>query len=137
MARRQSSGKTVYVDGLEELLAQLDGLKNVEELMGPGRQKAAEITQAAIKEEAAPHRRTGKLDQSIQINPDALNKRPKNITFVAVNHSVAPHAHLVEFGARGGQMPADPFFSRGYQKSRSAALDALMADAKAAVDKAL
>lgn len=30
--------------------------------------------------------------------------------FVAIDYSVAPHAHLVEFGARGGKMPMQPFF---------------------------
>ena len=30
--------------------------------------------------------------------------------FCAIDYSIAPHAHLVEFGARGGKMPATPFF---------------------------
>ena len=129
-------GKAIKVEGLDELIKQLGGLKQVEGLMQPGRMKAAQIVQSAIEAEA-PRGPTGNLKRSIEINPSVLSKRSKNLTFVAINHKVAPHAHLVEFGARGGNMPENAFFTRGYRKSRSSGADALMADAKAAIDKAL
>lgn len=133
MAKR---GKKIYVQGLDELVKQLDGLKNVEEKLAPGRMKAAEIVRSAIEGEA-PLGPTGNLKRGIQINPATLTKKPKNIEFVATNHKIAPHAHLVEFGARGGEMPANAFFTRGYRKSRKAAADALAADVPAAIDKVL
>lgn len=37
---------------------------------------------------------------------------------VAIDYSIAPHAHLVEFGARGGQMPAQPFFRPAIDSNR-------------------
>jgi HK97 gp10 family phage protein len=38
--------------------------------------------------------------------------------FAAIDYRIAPHAHLVEFGARGGQMPADPFFRPAIDSNR-------------------
>lgn len=131
-----SRSKKIVVEGLDDLVKQLDGLKNVEEKLELGREKAAEIVRAAIEAEA-PLGPTGNLKRSIQVNPGTLTKRPKNITFVATNYKIAPHSHLVEFGARGGNMPKNPFFSRGYRKSRGAAADALAAAVQPAIDKSI
>lgn len=39
-------------------------------------------------------------------------------SIAAIDRRKAPHAHLVEFGARGGQMPAQPFFRPGWDRGR-------------------
>jgi HK97 gp10 family phage protein len=39
----------------------------------------------------------------------AYGDERKADVLVGVNHRIAPHSHLVEFGARGGEMPAQPF----------------------------
>jgi HK97 gp10 family phage protein len=44
-------------------------------------------------------------------------------TISAIDRKIAPHAHLVEFGARGGQMPAQPFFRPAWDAKRKAALE--------------
>lgn len=44
-------------------------------------------------------------------------------SIAAIDRKKAPHAHLVEFGARGGQMPAQPFFRPAWDAKRKAALE--------------
>lgn len=127
--------KQLQVEGVEELIKQLGGLKQLGAAMAPARMAAAEYVQGILKQEAPVD--DGDLRDGIEINPSVLSKRGKNTTLVAANHRKAPHAHLVEFGARGGQMPANPFFSRGYLKSRGGAQGILAAGAKAAADRAI
>jgi hypothetical protein len=48
----------------------------------------AEKAKAVLREEYAPHRRTGQLDASVQII-DAVNSDGINVPFVAVTHPAA------------------------------------------------
>ena len=50
--------------------------------------------------------RTGKLRSAIFA---AYGDERKSDVLVGVNHRIAPHAHLVEFGSRGGKQPAQPY----------------------------
>jgi len=127
--------KDVTIEGLDELQQQLTNLKGMSRYMGPARAKAGRLVKAAIKGEA-PLGPTGNLKNSIKVNPKRLKKN-KGIVLVAVDYDVGPHAHLVEFGARGGEMPANPFFTRGYRQSKDAAMGALEAGASKAVDQAI
>lgn len=52
----------------------------------------------------------GSLRRSIVAKTFKGESKEAPAAFVAIDYSIAPHAHLVEFGARGGQMPAQPFF---------------------------
>lgn len=125
----------ITIEGLEELQQQLKGLKWMSTYMGPARAKAGRLVKAAIKSEAPI--KSGKLKESIKINPGRLNKRSKGVVLVAVDYDVAPHAHLVEFGARDGAMKENAFFTRGFLKSKDAAMKELQAGAMKAVDQAI
>ena len=57
--------------------------------------------------------------------------------FCAINYGIAPHAHLVEFGARGGQMPAQPFFRPAIDESKSRVKAIIKDGLKKAVLKAV
>ena len=128
--------KDITIEGLDELRRQLKGLGvDMRSNLGPALARAGRAVKAAIKSEAPV--RSGKLKQSIKINPSRLNKRRKGTTIVAVDYDVAPHAHTVEFGARGGAMPANPFFTRGFLKSKDAALAEIESGAKKAVDESI
>jgi len=130
------SGKHIEVIGAAELQKQLKGLVFVSEYLGPAKQKAARIVKSTIRAEAPVD--DGELRDSIKINPKKLRKRGRGNVLVAAEYSsTMKHAHLVEFGARGGEMPANPFFSRGYAKSRGEALAAIEAGVQAAIDKAI
>ena len=58
--------------------------------------------------------------EELKTNLEKMGISIKNIqaAFVAMDYRKAPHAHLVEYGARGGAMPANPFFRRGVQQSK-------------------
>lgn len=45
--------------------------------------------------------------------------RKSKAAYVAVDYSMAPYAHLPEYGARGGQMPAEPYFRPGVEESKA------------------
>jgi HK97 gp10 family phage protein len=51
----------------------------------------------------------------------AYGDERKPDVLVGVNHRIAPHSHLVEFGARGGQMPAQPFMRPAIAATRGIA----------------
>lgn len=48
----------------------------------------------------------------------------------------APHAHLVEYGARGGQMPAQPYFRPAYDSTKDAMIQKVESELIKAVEGA-
>jgi HK97 gp10 family phage protein len=132
------SAKQLRIEGLDELAKQLGGLKKLGNPMAPARMAAAELVHRTIQAEA-PVQPGGDqtLKRSVQINPKTLTKFGKYTTVVAIDHNMAPHSHLVEFGARGGNMPANPFFTRGYKMARNAAASILETGVKNAINKAI
>lgn len=130
--------KTVVIDGLEELLAQLDGLKSdgIAGDVADAVETAVKSTAETIRSEA-PLGATGNLRRSITSGVYKKSEGKPIAGFVTVDYGIGPHAHLVEFGARGGDMPRNPFFSRGWRKSRGPAESIVVDGVKSAIEKAL
>ncbi len=98
--------------------------------------EAAKIVQQRIKAEA-PRGPTGNLKRSIQFGTFKQRLTKPVGSFVRVSRKIAPHAHLVEFGARGGKMPANAFFRRGFNASKRKAEAIILKGAGKAFDKAV
>lgn len=60
--------------------------------------------------------RTGTLKSAIFA---AYGDNRKPDVLVGVNYKIAPHAHLVEYGARGGEMPPQPYMRPAITATRS------------------
>lgn len=129
---------TVVIEGLHELLAQLDGLKTdgVAGDIADAVEVAARAVRDTIREEA-PQGPTGNLKRSLEYGVYKKRQGEPIAGFAQVNHKIAPHSHWVEFGARGGDMPRNPFFRRGWNKSKGAAEKIVTDGISAAIDKAL
>ena len=80
---------------------------------------------------------TGNLRKGVQAGTFKRRFGKPIMSFVRVNRRIVPHAHLVEFGARAGKMPANPFFRRGAASGAQSALDAVVDGASKAIDVAL
>ena len=85
-------------------------MKNINNGRNAGAKAASEFLQKQIASEA-PAGPTGNLKKSV------VSKKMSRdgIWITAIDRMKAPHAHLIEFGARGGSMPANPFFRRTFE----------------------
>lgn len=89
--------------------------------------KAARATRNIIRAET-PKGPTGNLERAVQV------RKFGGLTLVWINRKIAPHLHWVNFGARGGAMPANPFFDRGRNKSRGVVRATLTAGYKPIIE---
>lgn len=103
------------------------------ELVKDSRRIAREVRDRVRAE--APQGATGTLRRGIEDGTFKARPGKPVMSFVRVSHRIARHAHLVEFGARGGKMPANPFFRRA--TSSDAPLQALEQAAGVAIDRVL
>lgn len=125
MARRilTAKGKAVRLEGIPELAA------NVNKLLATvggskGRAVGQEVKHVlmggalVVRDEARDlvPVRTGKLKSAIFAD---YGDPKKPDVLVGVNYRIAPHAHLVEYGARGGQMPPQPYMRPAITATRS------------------
>lgn len=125
---------SVQIIGLEDVLKSLGDLADdIPSSAGDGARAAAEAAKVVIQNEAP--RRTGKLRESIVAGGFKKKQGKPVAAFVRVDRKKAPHAHLVEFGARAGAMPANPFFARGVAKVKGGAIDDVEAEINAAIDR--
>ena len=78
----------------------------------------------------APVGKTGNLRRGIvsKINKSAAQFSNKGAAYVGANYKIAPHAHFVEYGARGGEMPAQPFMRPAIELKQREAGSASEAD---------
>lgn len=99
--------------GSAALLKTFDDLRpaNIDKELVKDSRRIARGVRDRVRAEA-PRGPTGNLRRGVE--DGTFKKRPGKppMSFVRVSRRIAPHAHLVEFGARGGQMPANPFFRR-------------------------
>ncbi|MHB0929193.1 MAG: HK97-gp10 family putative phage morphogenesis protein [Candidatus Nanopelagicales bacterium] len=74
--------------------------------------------------------KTGKLRSAIvaKINKIAEHFGAVGAAYVSVDYKIAPHAHLVEYGGRGGEMPAQPFMRPAVDSKQSEAGKAVETD---------
>lgn len=103
---------------------------------------SAGIGAGIIAEEArtlAPLGPTGNLKRGIvaKENKKASGFAVVGAAYVGVDYGIAPHAHLVEFGARGGEMPAHPFIRPAVDAKQNEVLRAIEADLTARINKKL
>lgn len=127
------------VIGLAGLVKTLGSLQN----LGVDNQRLAGAIGRTVKDmeervrSEAPQGATGNLKRGVESG--VYKRRPgKPVAgFVRMSYKIAPHAHLVEFGARGGEMPANPFFRRATSGGAEAALDAVAEGLGKAVDDVL
>jgi len=111
-----------------KLLSEMKNLITVGELSF-----SAGIAADIIAEEArqlAPLGPTGNLKRGIvsRVDKTATQFGHSGAAYVWVDYSIAPHAHLVEFGARGGNMPAHPFMRPAVDSKQTEALRAIEID---------
>lgn len=124
----------VEVSGLDEVLENLNRYIVDEAIENKALTEAGKITQENIKSEAPV--RQGILKKNIKL------RRPKEGQ-VIIHTGGAYHAHLVEFGRSGGSAilkngrkvtwgPTfpNPFFSRGYEQSKTKAKQAMVDELK-------
>ena len=93
-----------------------------------------------IAEEArrlAPQGPTGNLKRGIiaRVNKVSAQFMGVGSAYVGVDYHIAPHAHLVEFGARGGEMPAQPFMRPAIDTKQAEAAKILEADIQQRINK--
>lgn len=127
------------VIGLAALVKTLASLKD----LGVDGKKLAEAIGRTAREmeervrSEAPQGPTGNLKRGVESG--VFKRRPgKPIAgFVRMSYKIAPHSHLVEFGARGGQMPANPFFRRATTGGEESALSSIEDAAGQAIDDIL
>ena len=83
--------------------------------------------------------KTGNLKRGIvsKINKRTAAFSDKGSAYVGANYKIAPHAHLVEFGARGGEMPAHPFMRPAIETKKHEAGQAIEADLLQRIKKRL
>ncbi|MBU1567719.1 MAG: HK97 gp10 family phage protein [Proteobacteria bacterium] len=74
--------------------------------------------------------KTGKLKGAIvsRINKTQAQFGEKGSAYVGVDYKKAPHGHLVEYGARGGKMPAQPYIRPSIDVKQGEAIAAVEAD---------
>lgn len=103
-------------------LRELPNLLTVGEL-GYSAGLAADLIAAEAKR-LAPKGPTGNLKRGIVARVNKVNAHfmGQGSAYVGVDYHIAPHAHLVEYGARGGQMPAKPFMRPAIQTKQAECL---------------
>jgi hypothetical protein len=119
-------------------LKALDGLgdpANAKEIVKASRDAAFNLRDHIRA--GTPKGPTGNLWKGVQAGTFKKRGGKPITSFVRMSSRIAPHAHLVEFGARAGKMPANPFFRRGAASGAQAALDAVVDGASKAIDSAL
>jgi HK97 gp10 family phage protein len=110
----------IKIDGVKEIVADLDRLDkeiidNVQSTLNGGAKKIADRAR-----QKAPKGPTGNLKRSIGSKPMPINLAKFPLVAVAVvDRKIAPHAHLVEYGARGGNMPAHPFLRPAFDSLKA------------------
>lgn len=122
----------IKIEGLDEVLKNLSRMVVNEEIENKALNKAGKIVQEAVKEEAPVDQ--GTLKKNIRL------RRPRDGE-VYVHSSRAYHAHLVEFGrsvgstitkngkrVTWGPTNPNPFFSRGFEKSKNEAKQAMVSE---------
>lgn len=100
---------------------------------------SAGIAADLIAEEArrlAPEK-TGALKRGIvsRVNKVSAQFMGVGSAYVGVDYHIAPHAHLVEFGARGGEMPAHPFMRPAIDAKQAEAAKLIDADLQQQINK--
>lgn len=81
--------------------------------------------------------KSGELKRGIvaRVNKVAAEFMGVGSAYVGVDYKIAPHAHLVEYGARGGQMPAQPFMRPAIDTKQADAAKLVDADLQQLIDK--
>lgn len=111
----------VEMEGMEELQRKL---RKISEKVGPEKVSpilydAAETITARIQANVnSINKVSGNLRDSPvtkQMSGSPNNPKP---CISAIDRKVAPHAHLVEFGAKGGKIRAQPFFRTAWDSSK-------------------
>jgi HK97 gp10 family phage protein len=102
------------IEGMKELEAKLERMtKSLDaESVEPVLYRGAELITAQVQANVNRiNKVTGNLSRSptTKMLPSRYGNQPRP-SIAAIDRKIAPHAHLVEEGARGGQMPAQPFF---------------------------
>jgi HK97 gp10 family phage protein len=135
----------IDVSGNEDLIGKLRKLqRNVAaNVLKKVLRKAGTKIKRSVKQEAPE--RTGLLKKSIKVFADrSISSKGGALIRVGADASIAPHAHLVEFGTeerylkkptiisllngsyfyteKTGAMPANNFFERGYESSKDEAI---------------
>lgn len=126
----------VELDGLEAVLQNLSRFNVDEAIENKALTKAGKITQEAIEKEA-PIDKRNKPDMH-SLHKNIKLRRPKDGEAL-IHTGAAYHAHLVEFGRSGGTAitkkgkhvkwgptSPNPFFSRGFEQSKSEAMSAMV-----------
>lgn len=134
-------GKAVRLEGIPEIAANVNKL--LKTVGGDkGRKVGDEVKRVlmggalVVRDEARDlvPVRTGKLKSAI-FAAYGDEKQPNVI--VGVNYRIAPHAHLVEFGARGGEMPPQPYMRPAVTATRSKVANIVAEGFKKIVDETL
>jgi HK97 gp10 family phage protein len=124
----------VQIEGLETILENIRKINVDEAIENRALNKAGKITQEAIQEQTP-------VDQGILKNNIKVRRAKNGEVFVHTGW--AYHAHLIEFGRSGGSAitkkgrkvfwgatAPNPFFSRGYEQSKTDAMDAMIVELK-------
>ena len=130
----------LQLTGLEETLQNLSSLNISEQLENKALNKAGKITQAAIIAEANFGKRSDKM-----IRDNIKLKRARDGEIV-IHTGKAYHAHIIELGrsagstiTKGGKkvtwgiINPNPFFSRGYEQSKSESMNAIIEEIQGAL----
>lgn len=130
----------LQLTGLEETLRNLNNLNISEAIENKALNKAGKITQKAIIAEAVFGNRSDKM-----IRDNIKLKRAKDGEIV-IHTGRAYHAHIIELGrsagstiTKGGKkvtwgvINPNPFFSRGYEQSKSESMNAIIEEIQGAL----
>ena len=129
---------TVEVIGVAELTKQFQRLKSVP--LDPALHASIILAAQAVANRVrveAPLGPTGNLRRSVEWGGFKKRIAKPVAAFVRVNRRIAPHAHLVEVGARGGAMKSNPFFKRGVLAMRGKVPVIIAVGAGKAIDDAV
>lgn len=126
----------LQLTGLQETLQNLSSLNISEQLENKALNKAGKITQKAIEAEA-PIDSKNPVDHA-SLHKNIKLKRPKDGE-VVIHTGGAYHSHIIEFGRSAGstitkggkkvtwgKINPNPFFSRGFEQSKTEAMNALV-----------
>jgi hypothetical protein len=125
--------KLIGMAAIADALTSLGDAKNYAGDISESILAEADSMRDTIKSEA-PQGPTGNLKKSVQSGLFKARQGKPIAGFVRVNRRTAPHAHLVEFGARSGRMPSNSFFARGVAKSKGPVLDKISDKIAKAID---
>ncbi len=111
------------ITGTKEVILNLkdldkDIIEDVQSAINSGAKKVADRARAN-----APLGPTGNLKRAIKDKPMPIKLPQFPLVAIAVvdrnKKTGAPHAHLVEYGGRGGRMPAQPYLRPALDHSKS------------------